>query len=189
MIKKIPLCKSQQRDVLTWSFTLDGDYMVKLGYKFLQNETLQQKLGPSNTDSMKPLWIAIWSLDIPGKVRNFVWRSCKNSLPTETNLMQRKALKENLCEQCKSHQEDVLHALYGCLKLVHLWNKKTQWNRNTLKQATTFTDFFKIILAEKAKLELFCWVVWNLWNCRSNLRLGEPTYNLVKVLEKAVVQN
>ena len=103
MIKKIPLCKSQQRDVLTWSFTLDGDYMVKLGYKFLQNETLQQKLGPSNTDSMKPLWIAIWSLDIPGKVRNFVWRSCKNSLPTKTNLMQRKALKENLCEQCKSH--------------------------------------------------------------------------------------
>lgn len=58
-----------------------------------------------------------------------------------------------------------------------------------MKQATTFTDFFKIILAEKAEPELFCWVVWDLWNRRNNLRLGKPTYNLVKVLEKVVVQN
>ncbi|KAK9984701.1 hypothetical protein SO802_034226 [Lithocarpus litseifolius] len=40
---------------------------------------------------------AIWSLDIPGNVRNFVWRSCRNSLPSKTNLMQRKRRLNQNC--------------------------------------------------------------------------------------------
>ena len=59
----------------------------------------------------------LWSLDVLGKIRNFLWRSCRNSLPTKDNLMQRKVIPENQCEQCKSYKEDVLHVLYSCPKL------------------------------------------------------------------------
>ena len=85
LIRKIPLCKSQQQDVLIWPITSDGDYSVKLGYKFLQNEVLQQQPGPSNAVTMKPLWTVLWGLDVPDKIRNFLWRSCQSSLPTKDN--------------------------------------------------------------------------------------------------------
>lgn len=98
---------------------------------------------------MKPLWTSLWSFDVPSKICNFLWRSCRNSLPTKDNLMQRKVIPKNLREQCKCHQEDVLHALYGCPKLEPMWNKKQQWNHNTLRQAKCFTDLLGIILQKK----------------------------------------
>ena len=72
LIRKIPLCKSQQQDVLIWPFTSDGDYSVKSGYKFMQNKKLQQQSCPFNTATMKPLWTSLWGLDVPGKIRNFL---------------------------------------------------------------------------------------------------------------------
>lgn len=36
VIKSIPLSSSSQPDVLVWPFTLLGQYSIKSGYKFLQ---------------------------------------------------------------------------------------------------------------------------------------------------------
>lgn len=36
VIKSIPFSSSSQPDVLVWPFTLSGQYSIKLGYKFLQ---------------------------------------------------------------------------------------------------------------------------------------------------------
>ena len=171
---------------MIWPFTPDGEYSVKLGYKFLQNEVLQQQLGPSNIDTMKPLWTSLWSLDVPGKIRNFLWRSCRNSLPTKDNLMQRKVIPENQCEQCKSHKEDILHVLYSCPKLEGTRNKKPQWTHSSLRQANCFTDLLGMISAKKNEPELFGWVVWDLWNRRNNIRLGKSSYTLTQLLEKVV---
>ena len=38
MIKKIPLCHTDQADTLTWPFTPIGEYTVKSRYTFLQHE-------------------------------------------------------------------------------------------------------------------------------------------------------
>lgn len=91
-----------------------------------------------------------------------------------------------VCDHCKTHQEDVLHALYGCSKLAELWNKKPQWNHSTLRQVHCFTDLLECIIADNTEPELFCWVAWDLWNRRNNLRLGKQTYSLTQVLDKAV---
>ena len=80
----------------------------------------------------------------------------------------------------------MLHALYGCSKLPELWNKKPQWNHSTLRQVHYFTDLLESIIADNREPELFCWVAWDLWNRRNNLRLGKQTYSLTQVLEKAV---
>lgn len=36
VIKSIPISSSSQPDVLVWPFTLSGQYSIKSGYKFLQ---------------------------------------------------------------------------------------------------------------------------------------------------------
>ena len=49
-----------------------------------------------------------------------------------------------------------------------------------------FTDLLESTIADNREPELFCWVAWDLWNRRNNLRLGKQTYSLTQVLDKAV---
>nr|POF09081.1 hypothetical protein CFP56_33032 [Quercus suber] len=67
IIKKIPFCLSPQSDVLTWPHNSVGEYSLKFGYRFLQEESLKQQPGPSNFVALRPLWQAIWKLDISCK--------------------------------------------------------------------------------------------------------------------------
>ena len=69
IIKHIPLGHSIQDDILIWPFNLDGEYLVKSRYKFLQEESILHQPGPAASDFLKPMWKIIWSLQVPGKVK------------------------------------------------------------------------------------------------------------------------
>ena len=62
MNKKIPLSHTDQADTLTWPFTPTGDYTVKSGYTFLQQEYQSSQPGQFDPEYLKPLWKSIWSL-------------------------------------------------------------------------------------------------------------------------------
>ncbi|XP_075649759.1 uncharacterized protein LOC142620244 [Castanea sativa] len=85
-IKAIPLSKTQLHDTLIWPHNPNGDYTMKSGYKILQKEFQSQQPGTSNPEASKSLWQAIWKLNVPSKVKNLMWRACRDSLPTKTNL-------------------------------------------------------------------------------------------------------
>ncbi|XP_075645080.1 uncharacterized protein LOC142616078 [Castanea sativa] len=165
IIKNIPLCRSIQEDVLLWPFNPDGQYSVKSGYRFLQETNTLQQPGPSTTEAIKPLWKKIWGLDVPNKVKNLVWRACTNSLPTKVNLVRRKITTDNVCDNCRQHQEDTIHALYHCPTLNPLWSQTPKWRHEALKGSSDFTD--------------------NLWNRRNNLRLGKVALPIDRITEHA----
>nr|POF22818.1 putative ribonuclease h protein [Quercus suber] len=183
IIKKIPLCRSIQDDILIWPFNPDGVYSVKSGYRFLQDSRLAHQPSPSNSNPLKQLWKHLWSLDVPNKVKHLIWRACKDALPTKKNLVRRKVVSDSLCEMCKQHEEDTLHALYHCPELQSLWMTTPAWNQDILKQKTCFTDFIVSVFAGLKEPELLMVVLWNLWKRRNNLRLGKPTIPLNRVLE------
>ena len=124
IIRTIPLCCTEQPDVLTWPYNPREEYTVKSGYQFLQREHQNAQHGQSDVSRLKLLWQAIWNLLVPSKVKNLVWRATKNSLPTKDNLVRRKIIQNGSCDVCREHTEDVKHALYSCPKLVELWKKK-----------------------------------------------------------------
>ena len=110
VIKGIPLCSFSQRDKLIWPFTPSGQYTVKLGYCFLdEGSTSVQALAD---DSL--FWKKIWGLEVPNKVKNFVWQACKEALPTKENLYHRKIAQNALCENCKEQNEDGSHSIFFC---------------------------------------------------------------------------
>ena len=51
---------------------------------------------------------------VPNKVRNFLWRACKEAIPTEESLCQGRIFLEDNCEYCDNSSEDVLHSLWNC---------------------------------------------------------------------------
>lgn len=98
-IKSIPLCHTSVTDMLIWPFTSSGVYTIKLGYNFLAKENFNTRdSGHSRHDS--ETWKLIWALDVPNKVKNFTWRSCRDTVPEKKNLKKRQILHDDTCDHC-----------------------------------------------------------------------------------------
>lgn len=111
---------------MIWPHSQDGKYNVKSGYQFLQGEgELVALTAPSNNDKL--LWKGIWSLQVPNKIKNFVWQACHNALPTKASLFWSTIIDDPLCDRCHTAQETSLHALCCCQELDTVWSDQKLW--------------------------------------------------------------
>ncbi|KAL0002087.1 hypothetical protein SO802_015868 [Lithocarpus litseifolius] len=117
LILSIPLSQWRTKDKLIWPFVSSGNYIVKSGYNFLIKENSAQATSSTNPGINQAIWRNIWDATVPNKVRNFLWRVCKNAIPTKSNLVQRKILIEGTCDHCQASPETALHAL-GVSKII-----------------------------------------------------------------------
>jgi len=93
-----------------WPFTPTGSYTVKFGYRFLYNSRSLDNRDYQLDDNR--LWKKVWGMQVQPKVRNFLWRAIRNSIPTKKNLKQRMVLTDDGCDHCHGEPEDVLLALW-----------------------------------------------------------------------------
>jgi len=93
---------------------------MKSGYKLLCEDSSRGEASSSNSAANMVFWFGVWKLKMLGKVKNFIWRACTNSLPTKVNLMKRKVLVDPLCHCCGKQPEDIMHALWGCESVKHV---------------------------------------------------------------------
>ena len=184
-ISTIPLCRTNQPDILTWPYNPKGEYTIKSRYQFLQREFQNAQPGQSDVANLKPLCQAIWNIPLPNKVKNLVWRATKNSLPSKANLVHRKIIQHDCCDLCREHKKDVKHALYSYPKLEDFCKKMPQWSHDNLKRVVTFIDLLGTIFAENREPAFFAMVVWALWNRRNNLRLGKKAKPLTHLMQQA----
>ena len=99
IIKKIPLSRRVNEDVPIWPYTNDGQYTCKTGYWFLKEEAKMDFVQvDSGADSS--LWKGIWSLQIPNRVKNLLWRACRGAMPTKEALVRRTIIDDPLCDRC-----------------------------------------------------------------------------------------
>ena len=61
-----------------------------------------------------PIWNEVWALNVPLKVRMFLWRACSNCLPTRDKLHQRRVRVETQCELCLQQAKTAHHILWEC---------------------------------------------------------------------------
>ena len=98
-------------------------------------------------------------------------RSVSNSLPTKSNLVNRKILQNLVCHLCSSAPEDVIHALWGCVKIKHIWSKDFGWVDRTTAAALSFKDLVHKIREKPQTLALFAATAWSIWQHRNKSRL------------------
>ena len=75
-------------DSLFWPFTQRGEYSCESGYRFLKEEN-EIGLVDNQAEDEKALWKGNWSLHLPNKVKIFMWRACRELLPSKANLVRR----------------------------------------------------------------------------------------------------
>jgi len=112
------LFSSVSHDVPVWKFERDGAYSVKTDYKDILNHDVavvqHRVLGN---------WNRIWSLKLPLKVKNFLWRACCNCLLTRIRLQSKWVQCTDRCAVCDDFGEDCTH-MFFCDKSKICW----QWS-------------------------------------------------------------
>jgi hypothetical protein len=75
----------------------------------------------SGTSAMNPVWRILWKLQIPGKVKKFIWRALHGILPLKSILANRHVGTIGECPVCHSGPDDVLHLVFTCQAAREIW--------------------------------------------------------------------
>ena len=171
IIKRIPLSQGAAEDEIFWPFTSSGTYSCKSGYRFLKEEAEQAAAFQPPPLRDKQLWKTIWSMRVAQKVKNFVWRACRNALPTKKELVRRTITADPVCDRCGAAVEDPLHALWSCAELDIVWADQSLWE---FRWSTDFENFKRLVswvIEEGKQLELLAYTAWSVWNQRNQVRV------------------
>ncbi|KAL5783297.1 hypothetical protein ACOSP7_008326 [Xanthoceras sorbifolium] len=107
----------------------------------------------------------LWGLNIPAKVRMFVWRTCRNLLPTRSLLAARRVPVGAGCPLCNVAVESVLHSLWLCRSLAESKAAIPFLASLHLPAAGSFLDFilacFSILIVHE--MELLLVLLWQFW--------------------------
>ena len=95
VIMGIPLCTRNIPDFWCWHYDKHGSFTVKSAYKMLiatkqrREAWLDETSGSSSSNAVEKSWKTLWKTSVPAKVRMFLWRLSKQSLPTNGVRMHR----------------------------------------------------------------------------------------------------
>jgi ribonuclease HI len=183
----IPLSFRNPADSLIWGATKQRIYTVRSGYHLLLHERNQDEPGTSDTTRMSQLWKTIWSVQIPSKIRHFLWRACHSSLPTRSNLHHRHVLDDPRCSSCTDQIESTIHALWQCKSIAPIWHS-ISWGQTLSK--TSYTDCIDLIYQctltlSTNELQLFAVICWSIWYRRNRLRLQQPADTNTQLVRRA----
>ncbi|KAH9669444.1 reverse transcriptase domain-containing protein [Citrus sinensis] len=91
-IMNIPLPRNHSRDQVIWHYDRKGEYSVKSGYQIALKIKVPDT--PSSSVNSNNQWKVIWTLNIPEKIKIFLWRAIRNLLPTAVNLWRKKNVRQ-----------------------------------------------------------------------------------------------
>ncbi|KAL4299679.1 hypothetical protein AHAS_Ahas17G0125000 [Arachis hypogaea] len=67
------------------------------------------------------MWRALWRIQCPPKVKNFLWRALHNGLPVRWNLNHQFPTILPQCPRCPNPSELVTHCLASCSHSRQIW--------------------------------------------------------------------
>ncbi|KAK3193074.1 hypothetical protein Dsin_024384 [Dipteronia sinensis] len=118
-VLSIPVSWGWGSDSLLWHFDKSRGYTVQSGYRL----ALSLKTYASASDSLvsQKWWNSLWSLQLPPKVKIFVWRICWNAIPSSQNLWTRNIVDSPWCNRCDAVVESPSHAIFWCKEVKKSW--------------------------------------------------------------------
>ncbi|KAL5789913.1 hypothetical protein ACOSQ2_004801 [Xanthoceras sorbifolium] len=166
-ILEIPLSLGDCADSLIWHFDKSGEYSVKSGYRVAAQDKLSLSGSSSSPDSK--WWLALWNLNIPPKIKIFIWRVCHNAIPSLCNLCSRKIVVDPCCSRCGDAPESSAHAHFWCSSVRPIWESTVFWAVLNLQRHISCFDLilWVFVRAKRAEFEEFCMILWGVWSDRN----------------------
>ena len=161
----ISISPSIPNDSRIWAWTSNGLFTIKSAYgvalKVLKDNKEKEDNGEcSDTSKMGDVWKSIWRLECPSKIKYFLWRACKNILPTNYCLARRKVAKWDGCAWC-GEKESSSHVLWDCKAATEVWKglgfNLPRWKNNH----RDFIDVFWKLKEEARDIVRLCLQQWH----------------------------
>ncbi|VFQ59793.1 unnamed protein product [Cuscuta campestris] len=161
-ICNIPLCQSIKTDRWMWTGDRNRRYTVKQGYRVAHND---QAVG-GNLD--KAVWQGLFRLNVPPKVRNFIWRGMHEVLLVRANLVRKGVSITTACPRCLSIEETTLHGLVLCPFAVRCL-REVGGERGNVEPS--FALWFAALWKESSREFVACVaiILWEIWTQRNQL--------------------
>ena len=118
-ILKIPVCTRNMEDFWAWHPSRKGVFSISSAYKFIiktkmqREDWLEGRSGASNNSRQEEDWTTLWRFSVPSKVKIFLWRLARHSLPTIDVLKKRNMSTVDACPLC-GREDYWRHALISC---------------------------------------------------------------------------
>lgn len=176
----IVLSRNQYADTRYWFFKRNGNYFVKSAYNLLQRD---HGRWDGSVDSA--LWKDLWKLQVPMKVRVFLWRALNSCLPTKCRLQSRMVQTYNVCPLCGSDSETADHCLIQCLFVKSCWNIVCPGV--TFDSSMNLISWFRLVMNQmKEKLSKISMVCWSIWKARNDVVWNNKSVRAGNVVSFAI---
>jgi hypothetical protein len=169
LICNIPLSRYNQPDKLIWRAANSGMFTVRSAY-FIEHEKKSIITGEgSHSAAEDSTWKEIWRLPVPNSVKMFMWRACRDILPTKENLFKRRTLEEAMCIFCQQEVETTRHVLWDCPAAMDVWGGCVRKFQKIHVQGTDFRDVWEALIqrCNGEELAFSAILARNIWHRRN----------------------
>lgn len=129
------------------------------------------------------LWSKIWNIQGPPKLRHFLWRACKGSLPVYEVMLRRHIRESSLCPCYNEASESICYAIVDCVKPCNLWMSSPYSTLIQDAPRQSFEAFF-LSLHEHAsadELPLLCSSLWVCWMNRNKHVMENTNCDIIQL--------
>lgn len=166
-ILRIRIPRVSTDDRVSWVHNKNGQYSVKSGYRMWQEINTQQL---PHADSSG--WRKIWKMQIPTKVKYFLWRFCRNNIPVRATLQRRHITVPLTCPMCNTDEEHLFHVFFDCEFASQCWQYAgLSFNFWEVEDVSTWL-LNKLATDNSDQIITIAMVLWAIWFFR-NKRVWE----------------
>ena len=123
----IPLSTRSQSDFWAWHYDKKGIFSVRAAYRMLSatkarcEAWLDATAGCSDTLGLQKSWTSLWHVQVPAKLKVFLWRLAQHSLPTTDLLHHRNISTTRACAICGA-EDSWRHSLIDYMMARCVWS-------------------------------------------------------------------
>jgi hypothetical protein len=175
VIKTIPISTRTQDDFWAWHYDRKGMFTVRSAYKMLvstkerREAWLDETAANSDQQGRQNSWAKLWHIQVPSKLRIFLWRLAKHSLPTADTLHRRHISPSSACAICGA-EDSWRHSLLDCTMSRCVWaltdDELTEHMSHVQEPAARNWLFTMFETVPKEQLTRMCVTAWAIWHAR-----------------------
>lgn len=159
-----PVPRHQVLDRIVWHDAKNGEYTVRDGYRFWNNRNR-----PNIQINRSKGWNKIWNIQVPHKIRIFLWRLGRNNLPVRGALAKKGVNLHNVCPFCAREDETVKHIFFDCVFAQNCW-EEVGMNVSLQADQTSSEWLLDMLCTQKMEvLSKLVSVLWGIWFFRNKV--------------------
>ncbi|KAE8681177.1 hypothetical protein F3Y22_tig00111342pilonHSYRG00267 [Hibiscus syriacus] len=185
VIPRIMAIKPRSDDAGNDRCVWKGDFMHRFGVK-----DAYRKLVKGSWNAHCPIWNTIWTLQIPQRIRTFLWLVLRDRIASNYERYRRGLTQNPACSLCGFHEETTLHVLRDCQAVKTIWSQLLSVGLVHSFFTNSLDDWIRTNLACPAKLPgtslcsniLFPTILWQIWKRRNCFVFTDSCISMEDVL-------